>query len=536
MTKIRFSWTTELIGGVAVFLAMSYVLLANPRILGSIPDRVHDGVTFEGPDAGTIFVSTCLLAGILSIAIGWRAWSPSAIACGMGLNSLMATFAADLGFNWRWLLAINLIVGVIVFVMSRADKNERSLRDRLLRDPNYMPASLSSVVEASVAGMLAGIAVDMIARDEERLTGVARTIPQFANGDGLLPGGVAILALLALVLVSFLFSTTAQTLENAAKDRTGFARGARRLASGVLRALNSVKIIAVAIVIAVLFDNLYGWSELSRDIITGLHFAMPALEGPFHFEDDLRDALPLALIYGGTVAFVLLFDVSGSPHQMLPETPPPSVREQGQAIEDAWPAKREENVRKGFTWEAGGNLIAPFFGVSPTTCYGENNVVRDVGLEPNDGARTGIPAILAGVLFLGALAYAFAQPAEVQRWIAAVPGTAIAVMLAWISLIIASAFYSKTNVPKPAAQPAADGPASPGASGIARTELIVAGFASLAASLWQGLALGLCIGIIVVFAVRLIGTFIDRDIKTPVALYPLALLAGIALIGQLYLF
>jgi xanthine/uracil/vitamin C permease (AzgA family) len=95
MPKIRFSWTTELVGGVAVFLAMSYVMLANPRILGAIPDREVNGVVYAGPDTGIVFASTCLLAGLLSIAIGARAWAPAAIACGMGLNSLMATFAGD---------------------------------------------------------------------------------------------------------------------------------------------------------------------------------------------------------------------------------------------------------------------------------------------------------------------------------------------------------------------------------------------------------------------------------------------------------
>ncbi len=535
MAKIKFSWTTEIIGGLAVFLAMSYVLLANPRILGDIPDRVIGTSTYAGPDPGVIFVSTCLLAGVLSIAIGWRAWSPSAIACGMGLNSLMATFATELEFNWRWLLVINFVVAAVVLAMSRAARGQRSLRDRLLRDPSFLPASLSSIVEASVAGMLAGIAFDMIRQDDCRILLQREcrntdfgtlTLPQFANAEGLLPLGVAVLSLLALFAVNLISTLAADKCEAiAANSSSTLNRGLARLGARISRLTNSVKIVAVAICITIVFERLYAWSGLAGEQIDGLRFAAPSLTGPLNFAKPLEDSLALAIVYGGTIAFVLLFDVSGSPHQMLPEQPPPSVKKYGAQAGEAWAPNREERVRRGFVWEALGNLIAPFFSVSPTTCYGENNVVRDVGEAPNDGARTGIPAIIAGLLFLGVLAYAFASPSQVQYWLAIVPGAAIAVMLAWISLIIGMALLQNTRLAPNQSEHGED-------PLVARSELIAAGLASLAASLWQGLALGLCVGIIMVFTVRLIASLFGRSATIQPALYAMTLLSIIALVGQ----
>lgn len=527
-SRFGFNWVTEFIGGVAVFLAMSYVMLANPRILGQIGDTTHNGVTYAGPELGTVFVSTCFLSGILSILIGWRAWSPAAIACGMGLNGLMVAFAGE-GFNWRWLLVINFIVGVIVWYLSQPGADgSPSVRDRMLRDPQVLPRSLSAVVEASVAGMFLGIAITLIAADHARITGQAATAgiapALWSNERGIMPAGVAVAALIALVFVSALTDTWARLIDQFVSTRgLGSISGAPfRALAALLRLAGAVKIVAVAIGVAFLFNDFYNWNSLPRQEISDMRF--PGLlewvpYGPLNWSKPMFDALAQAFIYAGTVAFVLLFDVSGSPHQVLPQTAPEAVARY--ASDEQWTEDREERVRRGFSWEAFGNLFAPFFLVSPVTCYGENNVARDVGTAGDPSARTGIPSILVGLLFLAALGFAFVQPAAVQYWIAAVPGTAVAVMLAWISLIIGRSL-SQSGSP----QAESESPEDEAEARLYRWELMLAGIASVAASWYQGLALGLCVGILLVCALRLLfGRF-------QAGLVAIAFLAGAALIGQ----
>jgi adenine/guanine/hypoxanthine permease len=72
---------TEALAGATTFLTMSYILFANPHILG---------LGGQGLPPGPVLAVTALVAGVSTIAMGLWADRPFALAAGMGLNAVVA--------------------------------------------------------------------------------------------------------------------------------------------------------------------------------------------------------------------------------------------------------------------------------------------------------------------------------------------------------------------------------------------------------------------------------------------------------------
>ncbi|KQI96325.1 adenine permease PurP [Escherichia coli] len=82
---------TELIAGMTTFLTMVYIVFVNPQILG-----------VAQMDPKVVFVTTCLIAGIGSIAMGIFANLPVALAPAMGLNAFFAfVVVGAMGISWQ---------------------------------------------------------------------------------------------------------------------------------------------------------------------------------------------------------------------------------------------------------------------------------------------------------------------------------------------------------------------------------------------------------------------------------------------------
>ncbi|MDX6481792.1 MAG: adenine/guanine/hypoxanthine permease [Gaiellaceae bacterium] len=73
--------------GATTFVVMSYIIFVNPAILSfaGIPGLESKGLPFDG-----VLASTCLVAGVMSIAMGLVTNYAYAIAPGMGLNAVVA--------------------------------------------------------------------------------------------------------------------------------------------------------------------------------------------------------------------------------------------------------------------------------------------------------------------------------------------------------------------------------------------------------------------------------------------------------------
>ncbi|MDR3428151.1 MULTISPECIES: NCS2 family permease [Silvimonas] len=88
---------TEVIAGITTFLTMVYIIFVNPQILSN-----------AGMDTQAVFVVTCLIAAVGSIAMGLVANLPIALAPAMGLNAFFA-FVVVGGQHLTWQVGMGAI-------------------------------------------------------------------------------------------------------------------------------------------------------------------------------------------------------------------------------------------------------------------------------------------------------------------------------------------------------------------------------------------------------------------------------------------
>jgi AGZA family xanthine/uracil permease-like MFS transporter len=93
----------EVRGGLATFLTMAYILVANPSILAG-----------AGVPADAAVAATALTAGLASILMGLGANVPIALAPGMGLNAFLAFQVAPAAGGWQGAMGLVVLDGVIV--------------------------------------------------------------------------------------------------------------------------------------------------------------------------------------------------------------------------------------------------------------------------------------------------------------------------------------------------------------------------------------------------------------------------------------
>ncbi len=111
---------TEIRGGLVTFFAMSYIVVLNPLIIGTVPDGTGQflGGGTEGPNLGMIAAATALVAGLVTIAMGVFANFPIALATGLGLNAVVAYSIASLeGVTWADAMGLVVIEGLIILAL-----------------------------------------------------------------------------------------------------------------------------------------------------------------------------------------------------------------------------------------------------------------------------------------------------------------------------------------------------------------------------------------------------------------------------------
>ncbi|MCY3595386.1 MAG: NCS2 family permease [Bacteroidetes bacterium] len=133
----------ELRAGFATFMVMAYIIFVNPSILGGAADSVG---TVMPPAA--ILSLTCLAAGILTIFMGLYANYPFALAPGMGLNAVVAfQLVGQMGLTWGQAMTVVLIEGLIIFVLVLTKFREAMM--------DAIPMSLKKSIGAGIGLFLA---------------------------------------------------------------------------------------------------------------------------------------------------------------------------------------------------------------------------------------------------------------------------------------------------------------------------------------------------------------------------------------------
>lgn len=99
---------TEIIAGVTTFATMAYILILNPKFMG-----------MAGMDPVGVLITTALISGLVTIAMGVVSNLPFALAPGIGSCVMIATAIVLPGFaSWQTALGMVLISGILFLLLS----------------------------------------------------------------------------------------------------------------------------------------------------------------------------------------------------------------------------------------------------------------------------------------------------------------------------------------------------------------------------------------------------------------------------------
>lgn len=168
---------TEIRGGLVTFFTMSYIIILNPLIIGTV--KSGDGQFLGGGDApnlAMVAATTALVAGLMSILMGVVANFPLALAAGLGLNAVVAySIAALPDMSWQDAMGIVVLEGLIILLLVATGLRQavfravpRELKTAIsvgiglfiafigLVDSGFVriPASMATPVELGIAGSL----------------------------------------------------------------------------------------------------------------------------------------------------------------------------------------------------------------------------------------------------------------------------------------------------------------------------------------------------------------------------------------------
>jgi AGZA family xanthine/uracil permease-like MFS transporter len=106
---------TEVLAGVTTFMVMAYIIFVNPAILNFVGIKDLQGL---GPGFAPTLAATCLVAGVMTIAMGLVTNYPYAVASGMGLNAVVA-FQLIVGLRLPWTAAMGVIFmeGILITIL-----------------------------------------------------------------------------------------------------------------------------------------------------------------------------------------------------------------------------------------------------------------------------------------------------------------------------------------------------------------------------------------------------------------------------------
>ncbi len=129
----------ELRGGLTTFMVMAYIIFVNPAILSfaGIPPLQGQGPSFAATQA-----ATCLVAGVLTIAMGLVTNYPLALASGMGLNAVVAfQLVAGMKLPWTAAMGVVLLEGVVITALVLTGFREAIM--------NAIPAALKRAIASA---------------------------------------------------------------------------------------------------------------------------------------------------------------------------------------------------------------------------------------------------------------------------------------------------------------------------------------------------------------------------------------------------
>lgn len=135
------TFRNEFRGGVITFLAMAYILIVNPNLLGPAA---------PGYTTPQLFTATAMAAIIACLLMGLYSRFPVALAPGMGVNAFLAyTICLGMGFTFEQGLMTVFLSGVLFLVISVSGYRMKIL--------NSIPKSMKLAISAGIGFFIAVI-------------------------------------------------------------------------------------------------------------------------------------------------------------------------------------------------------------------------------------------------------------------------------------------------------------------------------------------------------------------------------------------
>lgn len=175
---------TEVMAGITTFMTMAYILAVNPNILSA-----------TGMDRQAILLATALASFLGTLLMALLANYPFALAPGMGLNAYFAyTVVIGYGYSWQIALLAVFIEGLIFIVLSVTNVREAIF--------NAIPMTLKSAVSAGIGLFIAFIGLQnakIVVNNDSTLVTYQNFKENFSS-----VGMGALLALLGVLITAFL--------------------------------------------------------------------------------------------------------------------------------------------------------------------------------------------------------------------------------------------------------------------------------------------------------------------------------------------
>ncbi len=356
----------EVRGGVVTFVAMAYIVVLNPLILGSFS---ADDATAKVDVLGNILpinqvaAVTALVAGLMSIVFGIIANYPFALAAGLGINSLLAVSIAP-QVTWPEAMGLVVIDGIIIVILALT-----GFRTAVF---NAIPPELKSAIAAGIGAFIAFIGlVD---------AGFVRRIPDAAGTT--VPVGLGIDGSIASWPTAvFVFGVLLMGVLVVRKVRGGLLIGI------VITTVVAAIVQAITDVGPSMGTN-RSWNLSTPPEVPGQIAGMPdlSLVGNVDlFGAFTRIGVIAATLLVFTLVLANFFDAMGTMTGL--------GKEAGLVDKDG----NLPNVGRALVVEGTGAIVGGAASSSSNTVFVESAS----GIA--DGARTGLANVVTGVLFLAAM-------------------------------------------------------------------------------------------------------------------------------------
>ena len=175
---------TEVVAGITTFMTMAYILAVNPSILGD-----------AGMDATAVLLATALASFIGTTAMALMANLPFALSAGMGLNAFLAyTVVLGMGYSWQVALLAVFVEGLIFVALSLTNVREAIF--------NAIPLTLKRGVSVGIGLFIAFIGLQnaKLCVDSSTLVTITSFTENFST-----QGVTALLALVGLFIMATLY-------------------------------------------------------------------------------------------------------------------------------------------------------------------------------------------------------------------------------------------------------------------------------------------------------------------------------------------